>query len=113
LIDQILEKHNSLRNELAGGSMQFAPAGQMAVMTWNDDMAYLASLNVKQCAMKHDKCRGIPENVYSGQNLFRVSYSGSTYSDSFLADWGMQSWWDENKDCTQAQIDAYPSSTEK
>lgn len=45
-----------LRNKIAsGGIAGYCPASRMATMQWSDELAYLASLNVLQCVMKHGK----------------------------------------------------------
>ncbi|EDW07433.1 antigen 5 like allergen Cul n 1 [Drosophila mojavensis] len=73
----ILSYHNEYRNIIAGGSGNRLPAAcRMATMQWDDELAYLASLNVKTCTMTHDNCHNTPAFQYSGQNLAWVSYNG-------------------------------------
>lgn len=44
------------RNKIASGGINgYCPASRMATMQWSDELAYLASLNVLQCVMKHGK----------------------------------------------------------
>ncbi|XP_017474138.1 PREDICTED: venom allergen 5-like, partial [Rhagoletis zephyria] len=52
----IVSAHNTKRNTVAGGSTALEPACRMATMTWDDELAFLAELNVKQCQMRHDAC---------------------------------------------------------
>lgn len=50
--------HNRLRNHLASGKLdRYQKASNMSLMDWDDELAYLAELNVKQCVMEHDECR--------------------------------------------------------
>lgn len=57
---QFLDAHNSFRNMIALGQVKgkwvhLYPAERMAKLTWDDDLAYLASLNAKQCTMVRAK----------------------------------------------------------
>ncbi|CAO1398850.1 unnamed protein product [Diamesa serratosioi] len=68
--DTILHTHNYLRNKIAGGKQRgYCSASRMATLTWDDELAYLATLNVLQCKMKHDNCRNTNQYKYAGQNL--------------------------------------------
>lgn len=50
--------HNRLRHHLASGKLdRYQKASNMSLMDWDDELAYLAELNVKQCVMEHDECR--------------------------------------------------------
>ncbi|TDG40356.1 hypothetical protein AWZ03_013221 [Drosophila navojoa] len=72
----ILNYHNQDRNIIASGSdNRLPPACRMATMKWDDELAYLASLNVRSCKMAHDKCHNTPAFQHSGQNLAWVSYN--------------------------------------
>lgn len=59
--------------------------------TWDDDLAYTAMFNVKQCKMNHDICRSTQDFQYAGQNL---AISGDT-NDEFLANWVPGFWFEE------------------
>lgn len=53
----ILQGHNAYRNKVASGKLQgFSTARRMAKMIWNDQMAFLAELNTKQCKMVKALC---------------------------------------------------------
>ncbi|XP_055843801.1 antigen 5 like allergen Cul n 1-like [Episyrphus balteatus] len=68
----ILNKHNEYRNKLAlGGVPHFPSATRMATMRWNDELEFMASLNVKSCTGTHDTCRNTRNFKHSGQNIAR------------------------------------------
>jgi hypothetical protein len=51
-IDLFLDEHNSKRSKVALGEVgSFPQAKRMPRLVWNKDLAYLAELNTKQCAM--------------------------------------------------------------
>lgn len=57
-IDLILNQHNQFRSDVAMGNYEgFPQASRMAQMQYCPELELLASLNVKQCNMKHDECR--------------------------------------------------------
>ncbi|XP_031622599.1 uncharacterized protein LOC116340305 [Contarinia nasturtii] len=87
-----VDAHNKLRNQQAMGQTPgFEPAKKMATMTWDDDLAYTAKYNVKQCKMDHDVCRSTQDFQYAGQNL---ALHGDT-NDEFLANWAPGFWFEE------------------
>lgn len=46
------------RNQQAlGKTPNYEPAVRMATVTWDQNMADLASLNARACTFQHDKCR--------------------------------------------------------
>lgn len=52
----LLEEHNWFRNAVALGELRgYATAARMARITWNDELAKLAELNVRQCQMVRAK----------------------------------------------------------
>ncbi|XP_013105475.2 antigen 5 like allergen Cul n 1-like [Stomoxys calcitrans] len=108
LRDYIINYHNEKRNLVAGGGApNLQPACRMATMQWDEELAYLAALNVRQCKMAHDKCRNTATFKYSGQNLAWRSYSGSpNYQE--LAKIGMDMWYDEVAHMNMDYINAYP-----
>jgi len=66
----ILNTHNFLRNKIASGGIGgYCSASRMATMQWSDELAYLATLNVLQCQMRHDSCRNTWQFRFAGQNL--------------------------------------------
>lgn len=54
----LLDKHNTLRNNIASGNLpNYKAAAKMPCLTWSDRLAERAMLNVRQCKMRHDSCR--------------------------------------------------------
>jgi len=107
----ILNLHNDYRNKLAGGEMtDFNTATRMATMVWDNELAQLAALNVKQCVMKHDACRNTDKFRHSGQNLGVYSWYGSTKTTDWLITNRINAWWNEYPYCTKSHINSYPSS---
>lgn len=52
----LVDVHNKYRNEIALGNIpNYSSATNMATMQWDNDLANLCSLNVRQCDMVHDK----------------------------------------------------------
>lgn len=89
--------------------MKFKPASRMATMQWDDELAKLAVLNVKQCVMKHDACRNTDRFKWSGQNLaWRWGRPAPSAEASIVG--GIDSWFNEYKDATQANLDKYSST---
>jgi hypothetical protein len=65
-----VDTHNSLRNEIAlGVSKVFKSAAKMLSMSWDDELANLALLNVMQCKAEHESCNSTPEFHHVGQNI--------------------------------------------
>lgn len=112
-INNILSSHNIKRNTIAGGNLAgYLPAVRMAQMQWNTELAYLASLNVKQCIMKHDSCRNTATFKTSGQNLGSMGYSGveSRLNDSYIILDRIDAWWNEFTVANMNYINSYPSN---
>lgn len=66
----IIHMHNHFRNSVASGDVKgFTGAVRMGVVSWDDELAYLAELNAKQCKIEHDRCRNTVAFPYAGQNL--------------------------------------------
>ncbi len=73
--------------------------------TWNNELAYLCTINVRQCKMNHDECRNTLQFDFAGQNLALRSRTGRYEPvDSFLKNAILQ-WYGEIKDAGQADID--------
>ncbi|XP_037932232.1 antigen 5 like allergen Cul n 1-like [Teleopsis dalmanni] len=96
----ILKAHNVRRNNLARGLVPgYRPASRMATMQWSNELAYLAGLNVRQCAMKHDQCHNTYAFPTASQNL---GFIGNTRLFAFFRiDWIIKNrineWWQEYK----------------
>lgn len=55
----LLNIHNKLRNQIAMGQIaNYDQAANMHQLQWDDGLAATAALNVHQCQMEHDDCRG-------------------------------------------------------
>ncbi|ALC49419.1 Ag5r [Drosophila busckii] len=106
----IVDRHNQHRNFIAGGgASHLSRACRMATMRWNDELAYLASLNVRSCEMKHDKCRKTDAFDYAGQNLAWMGWFAPLNATAEVIR-GVDMWYAEVKDTKQSHIDAYPNN---
>ncbi|XP_058974987.1 antigen 5 like allergen Cul n 1-like [Musca domestica] len=105
---EIVRAHNEKRNFVAGGGVEhLKPACRMATLEWDDELAEIASYNVLQCKMNHDKCRNTEAFIYSGQNLAWRSYwrpanIARLFSNSFAL------WYNEVKDVKMDFINSFP-----
>lgn len=83
-------------------------------MEWDEELARLAELNVKNCQMEHDSCHNTEEFVQSGQNLFMVGYFGSgdpvTPEDVFSE--GINEWIDEGVAVTEEDLQKFSEPVE-
>lgn len=53
----IVDVHNKWRNQQAmGKTPHYQPAVRMATLTFDDELAKLAELNVRTCQFGHDQC---------------------------------------------------------
>lgn len=106
----MVNAHNAKRNLVAGGGVaNHDPACRMATMQWDDELASLAALNVKQCAIAHDKCRNTNAFSYSGQNLAWMGYFGTPNNPSMLTQ-AVDLWYSEVADSKMEYIKAYPKN---
>ncbi|XP_023172006.1 venom allergen 5-like [Drosophila hydei] len=107
----IVAKHNEYRNIVArGNEKNLPPACRMATMQWDEDLAYLASLNVKSCAIRHDACRNTKSFQWAGQNLAWVTSNNNIMNANELALKSIGMWYDEIAHVNRATIMAYPLS---
>lgn len=106
----IVDTHNEKRNFIAGGGdPRHRPASRMATMQWDDELASLASLNVKQCELSHDECHNTNEYRYSGQNLAWFGFSGAV-DHAYRLKEAVEFWYEEVEYSRQEYIDSYPSN---
>ncbi|CRL03995.1 CLUMA_CG017113, isoform A [Clunio marinus] len=105
-IKSILDNHNKWRNKIANGNEKgFKSAKRMATMMWNQELAKLAEMNVKECKMHHDQCFKLPDFKYPGQNVaYRASTKGFESIDEFVEK-SVKSWYDEVSAASQSNID--------
>nr|CAR93762.1 CG9822-PA [Drosophila melanogaster]CAR93765.1 CG9822-PA [Drosophila melanogaster]CAR93767.1 CG9822-PA [Drosophila melanogaster] len=69
----IVNEHNKRRNYIASGSLPgYYPATRMATMVWDEELEYLATLNLKTCYLEHDDCHNSYRFRNLGQNLCGV-----------------------------------------
>ena len=101
----ILNNHNKLRNRVAqGGFQSYKSAVRMATMRWSPELAKLAAYNVKQCIMKHDKCRNTRQFPYAGQNIAKQQWTGKNRAIGLVAREQILSWFEEWKKCSMDVI---------
>ncbi|XP_075155089.1 venom allergen-1-like [Haematobia irritans] len=104
----IVNAHNEKRNWIAGGGDEnHKPACRMATMQWDDELAYIASLNVRQCSMRHDMCRNTGSFKYSGQNLaWRGFFGVANHTDMLTKTVNL--WYSEVKHSKMSYINKFP-----
>ncbi|XP_055611439.1 antigen 5 like allergen Cul n 1-like [Uranotaenia lowii] len=110
----ILMTHNRLRNNIANGEITgYQKAANMSMLLWDDELAYLAELNVKQCDTKHDQCRSTERFKYAGQNI------GLSWNSRRLANYGsllkriVKKWFFEHKDASMEYINSFKFRSDK
>ncbi|XP_041781124.1 antigen 5 like allergen Cul n 1-like [Anopheles merus] len=103
----ILHLHNEVRDRLARGEEAgFAAASRMPTVTWDDELANLAEINVRSCRFEHDECRSTYQYLHAGQNLAVGSYYLET--DIFEIIHNLTGLWHrEYLDTTQEVLDKY------
>ncbi|XP_063697472.1 antigen 5 like allergen Cul n 1-like [Culicoides brevitarsis] len=110
----ILEKHNTLRNEIAGGKIRgYKSAAAMAEMTWDKDLAKLAAKNAMTCDYNHDDYHETAKYPDAGQNLGLEQMKGKDTTDKAFIEGTIDNWWSEHKDANQGVIDSYHESDEE
>lgn len=75
----------------------------MAQLKWNEELAFLATLNVKKCKMQHDNCTNTVDYHYVGQNLATMSTTGS-FTVEKVIDNSIKMWLNENKNLLAPDI---------
>lgn len=104
----ILRIHNRLRNKVASGQLYGYPrAVRMPVLRWDDELAYLAELNVKQCEMNHDRCRNTDKFKAAGQNLAIQTTTGKPEENGKIIKKLINKWFEEYKDANRTYIESY------
>ncbi|XP_067619971.1 antigen 5 like allergen Cul n 1-like [Eurosta solidaginis] len=106
-----LHEHNYYRNEIAGGSI-FEPAAAMATLEWDDELAYFAELNVKQCKTlnEEEKCFKTARYNTLGQNIGWLFYTSihdcpKIYKD--IKQHIRDKWYKEYDNCGQGAVSSY------
>ncbi|XP_017474137.1 PREDICTED: venom allergen 5-like [Rhagoletis zephyria] len=108
----IVDEHNAKRSLVAGGKTKLEPACRMATMEWDEELASLAALNVKQCQMKHDACHNTKAFRNSGQNLALQMSTHSSSVETLLKKF-VNMWYDEIKDVRMSDINHLSSGISK
>ncbi|KAH8342437.1 hypothetical protein KR059_007496, partial [Drosophila kikkawai] len=137
LHDLILNEHNAYRNLLASGKIKHLPQPErMATLQWHDELEYLATLNVKQCALQSDPCHNTLEFRTSGQNLALINITQlaetddnhtdasllkltnhtdhqslldlTNHTDENLIKLVIATWWDESANVTGEDVRRFP-----
>ncbi|XP_014100984.2 venom allergen-1 [Bactrocera oleae] len=106
--DLIVQAHNKVRNRVAGGTSALQPACRMATMQWDDELAALAELNVKQCESSHD-CHNTDTFKYSGQNLAWITYNDSPNTTEMSLK-SVHMWSGEIENTKMEHINKYPNN---
>ncbi|KAL5287519.1 Ag5r.2 family protein [Megaselia abdita] len=102
---EIIDSHNEKRNRVAGGKIpKHSPAVRMATIQWDDELAYMAGLNVKTCNYGHDECRNTNAFKFSGQNLAKNWWYGQDSGIKELVLGQIDGWFSENKDSDMSKI---------
>lgn len=72
----ILHEHNNRRNFIASGLLPgYYPASRMATLQWDEELEFLADMNVRSCVVDHDECRNSYRFQNVGQNLVGIARS--------------------------------------
>ncbi|XP_053971090.1 venom allergen 3-like [Hylaeus volcanicus] len=83
--DEIVNKHNELRQFVARGAEHRGNPGpqpaasNMKIMSWDDELATVAQRWANQCNFGHDSCRSV-ERFVVGQNVASTSTTGQQNS---------------------------------
>lgn len=83
------------------------------VQTWNDELAYLATLNVMKCQFGHDSCFSTTEYPYAGQNIYSASSWPNPPDTDKTITTAVDKWWSEYKDAKASDVKKYPDWTPK
>lgn len=106
--------HNAKRDQVAGGNLSgFESAVRMGAMEWDNNLAELAELNVRDCYFHHDSCHNTKIFKYSGQNIAYFPLDRSNPDPKKTALEAIDVWFDEYKDATMANIDINQPSSGK
>ena len=99
---------------MASGSLRhYHPASRMWQLTWDEELAHLAELNVKQCQQRHDSCRNTNYFSSAGQNLGIISHYPVLPSKVSLVQKIMFLWFNEHKIASMNDIVSFPAETKR
>lgn len=94
---------NDFRNNVAGGEIKgFPKAIRMVKMSWCEDLAYLAQLNVITCQSRPDRCHSTNRFEFPGQNraLFIYDSGKADYKDEYIIMEEIENWFSYRKFAT-------------
>ncbi|XP_055843132.1 antigen 5 like allergen Cul n 1-like [Episyrphus balteatus] len=107
-INLILDLHNAARNRIAIGKLPgYKPAAAMPVVKWDNELEFLAGLNVRTCRFKHDSCRNTDRFTLSGQNIGYIWQTRPIRSISRRIKFIVGKWFFEFPDAGQDYIESY------
>ncbi|XP_001984602.2 antigen 5 like allergen Cul n 1 [Drosophila grimshawi] len=119
--ENILKAHNENRQRLANGKNMTLPrAARLVVMQWSEELATLASYNVRMCHPKHDDCHNTANFKNSGQNI--IMFNMTRLVEPLLLEKmypqlitiGTHTWWSEHTNTssmmTAADVEHTPCS---
>ncbi|EDW19556.1 antigen 5 like allergen Cul n 1 [Drosophila mojavensis] len=123
-LENILKAHNDFRQRLANGrNMTLPRAARMVVMQWSEELATLASYNVRMCKAKQDDCHNTANFKNSGQNIILFNMTRLVDNDLMekmypqLITIGARTWWSEHtnssRKMTAADVEHNPCSAIK
>jgi len=103
--EHILHRHNLLRNKVAAGKERRGSPGpqpgatDMALMTWDDELAATAQRWADQLNFAHDTSRNAVDGTRVGQNI-QIQCSSKKLKTPINYDWKNEigQWYDEVKD---------------
>ncbi|XP_059222296.1 antigen 5 like allergen Cul n 1-like [Stomoxys calcitrans] len=92
----IVSDFNAKRNFIAGGgNRNYRPACRMGTMLWDNELARLAEMNVRQCRMEHD-CHATIAFPIPGQNLAWQGFFGNLNAREQTAN-AINGWFNEHE----------------
>lgn len=107
-ITAILNQHNTLRNNLAGGDIPgFKPAANMMELSWDSDLQSLAEANVKYCNISYDYCHTTDKYNVSGQNIFSAQATDAFIDTNAVLQDAINLWYSQSKNASQASLDNF------
>lgn len=80
---------------------------------WDEDLAYVASFNVRGCLMQHDDCQATTAYPYSGQNIAYRVQKKKYLDDKDSVVKMIAQWFDEYENADMSVIDNYSDATDE
>ncbi|XP_011185173.2 antigen 5 like allergen Cul n 1 [Zeugodacus cucurbitae] len=114
-IPLIVKEHNDRRNKVAAGNVTgYESAKRMAVMQWDQELADVATFNVKKCECEYDGCRNVRRFQYTGQNIVLQAYTGkmNAFTDKELIQDAIENWFEEYVAGKMDYMREYPNDIE-